>query len=102
MIFLRIPVSAARAARGQGMGHRGRAMRIIQSAVRCFAVAAALLLAGGGDQATAQIASAYGRLSADSRTLTWEPEDLPSGIYTCRMVAGDFTQSKRIVFIGGE
>ena len=42
------------------------------------------------------------QMEAGYHTLVWEPKDLPSGIYTCRMVADDFTQSRRIVYIGGE
>ncbi|HUU44839.1 MAG TPA: BamA/TamA family outer membrane protein [Acidobacteriota bacterium] len=50
-------------------------MSTTRRALRCFGIATALLLAAAAGRATAQTPSTYGKLSADSRTLTWEPED---------------------------
>ncbi len=32
-------------------------------------------------------------------SVTWAPSGLPSGVYICRMTAGDFTATKRLLFV---
>jgi len=40
-----------------------------------------------------------GKQSAGQHSLEWSPADLPSGIYTCQLKAGDFTESRKLIFL---
>lgn len=39
------------------------------------------------------------RKQAGEHTVVWSTEGMPSGVYFCRLVAGDFQQTKRMVLM---
>jgi hypothetical protein len=49
----------------------------------------------GGEVATL----AQGTIPAGSYTITWDATDLPSGLYLCRMNAGPFVQTRKMVLL---
>ena len=40
-----------------------------------------------------------GCIVAYSYTISWDADDLPSGMYLCRMEAGDFVQTRKMVLL---
>lgn len=40
-----------------------------------------------------------GRIPAGSYTVSWDADGLPSGVYLCRMKAGDFVQTRKMVLL---
>jgi hypothetical protein len=67
-------------------------------------VIAIIIMAGGGlaiynllGQEVAKIVES--RHLAGTYTITWDTGDFPSGVYLCRMEAGQFLQTRRLVLV---
>jgi hypothetical protein len=41
-------------------------------------------------------------MDAGTHSVVWQPKNLPRGIYTCLLVAGDYSAATRLVYLGGE